>query len=67
MGYMEKNDRGRLAITRVILRPAIRFRGAKRPDEGDISQMHEEAHDNCFIANSVCTQVVVEQATVSAA
>jgi organic hydroperoxide reductase OsmC/OhrA len=59
VGHMEKNDRGKLAITRVLLRPAIRFGGAKTPTPDEITQLHHQAHENCFIANSVRTEIEV--------
>jgi organic hydroperoxide reductase OsmC/OhrA len=60
VGYLEKNEGGRLAITRVILRPAIQFSGPKLPTPADLEGLHDEAHHGCFIANSVKATVVVE-------
>ena len=60
VGYLEKNDGGRLAITRVILRPAIQFSGPKVPTPAERNGLHDDAHRQCFIANSVKTTVVVE-------
>ena len=60
IGFMEKNEKGKLAITRVTLRPKIAFGGDKRPSEEQISKLHELAHEQCFIANSVLTRVAVE-------
>lgn len=59
VGHMEKNADGKLAITRVELRPRIVFSGEKRPDAEEISRMHELSHRECFIANSVNTEVSV--------
>ena len=56
VGVMAKNDAGRLAITTVTLSPRIVFAGAE-PDATTLDQMHHLAHDQCFIANSVTTQV----------
>jgi organic hydroperoxide reductase OsmC/OhrA len=61
-GVLEKNEAGRLAITRVVLRPRIAFGGDKQPDAARIAKMHEAAHRGCFIANSVKTAVAVEAA-----
>jgi len=61
LGYMEMNAEGRLAITRVVLRPEVRFSGTKVPESTQLDNMHEEAHQQCFIANSVRTLVSVEQ------
>jgi organic hydroperoxide reductase OsmC/OhrA len=58
-GYMEKNAEGKLAITRVVLRPRIVFAGtAPAPDA--LARLHESAHENCFIASSVRSEIVVE-------
>ena len=60
-GVMEKNAEGRLAITRAILRPQIAYTGtAPTPEER--ARLHHEAHETCFIANSVKTEIVVEEA-----
>ena len=59
VGIMEQNSAGRLAITRVTLRPTIVFAGANLPTEAQIAQIHHLAHESCFIANSVKTEVVV--------
>jgi organic hydroperoxide reductase OsmC/OhrA len=59
IGHMEKNDAGKLAITRVELHPKLKFSGDNQPTEKDIEEMHHFAHENCFIANSVKTEVTV--------
>ena len=58
-GTLDKNADGRLAITRVVLRPRVVF-GGDAPDAGALARLHESAHRNCFIANSVRCEVVVE-------
>lgn len=60
VGHMEKNTEGRLAITRVERRPSIQFSGAIVPESNQIDDMHEEAHRQCFIANSVRSLVSVK-------
>jgi organic hydroperoxide reductase OsmC/OhrA len=60
VGFMEKNEAGRLAITRVTLRPDIVFSGDSRPSASDLVALHHAAHDECYIANSVKTEVRVE-------
>ena len=59
VGHMEKNAEGKLAITRVELRPRVRFSGEKKPSAADVAHMHEVSHRECFIANSVRTEVSV--------
>jgi organic hydroperoxide reductase OsmC/OhrA len=58
-GVMGKDGEGRLAMTRVTLRPHVAWTGAP-PDESTIAGLHHKAHDACFLANSVKTEVVVE-------
>ena len=60
VGVMEKNENGKLAITRVTLRPAVLFSGDKEPTKEQVAALHERAHEECFIANSVRTMVVCE-------
>jgi organic hydroperoxide reductase OsmC/OhrA len=61
VGVMEKNAEGKLAITKVTLRPKLKFAGEKQPTEQELDEMHHFAHDQCFIANSVKTEVTVEK------
>lgn len=58
-GEMGKNAAGKLAITRVTLRPAVHFSG-RQPIRAEIEQLHHLAHAECFIANSVTTEVRFE-------
>lgn len=62
-GVLAKNADGRLAMTRVVLRPRVTFGGAA-PSAEVVAEMHERAHAECFIANSVRTEVVVEPVAV---
>ncbi len=59
-GVMAKNDAGRLAMTVVTLHPQIEFSGERLPSRADIEHLHHEAHEACFIANSVKTEVRCE-------
>ena len=59
MGVLEKNEAGRLALTRVTLRPRIAFSGEKQPSPEQLDGMHERAHQECFLANSVKTHITV--------
>ena len=61
VGHMEKNPEGRLAITRVELRPKIRWSGDRSPTAEELGKMHHAAHENCFIASSVKTEITVEK------
>ena len=59
-GVMKKNEAGRVAMTLVILHPAVEFSGGKLPGREEIERLHHEAHEACYIANSVKTEVRVE-------
>jgi len=58
-GEMHKGSDGKTRITRITLRPRILFGGAE-PDQPTIDELHHKAHEACFIANSITTEVVVE-------
>ena len=60
IGTLGRIAPGRHAMTRVVLRPKVQWRGQPTPSLEEISQLHHRAHDLCFIANSVTTEVVVE-------
>lgn len=62
VGYLEKNSAGRMAITRVVLRPRITWAPGTPVSQADLDELHHKAHEGCFIANSVTTDVRVEQA-----
>lgn len=57
-GSMEAISPGRQAVTKVVLHPQIEWTGAA-PDKDTLDHMHHEAHEACFIANSVKTKVTV--------
>ena len=59
VGHLEKNAAGKLAVTKVELHPRIVFSGAKTPADADLDWLHDKAHKECFIANSVTTDVRV--------
>ena len=58
-GLLEKRADGKMAITRATLRPRATW-GGNPPDAAVISHLHHRAHEACFIANSVTTEVAVE-------
>ena len=59
VGVLEKRADGKMAMTTVTLRPQVTWAG-EAPDETAIHYLHHRAHDACFIANSVTTDVRVE-------
>jgi organic hydroperoxide reductase OsmC/OhrA len=60
LGVMTKNERGKMWVSKVTLAPAIRFAGEKRPTAEQFDELHHLAHEECFIANSVKSEVVVQ-------
>jgi organic hydroperoxide reductase OsmC/OhrA len=58
-GVMAKNAEGRWAMTKATLRPYIVFNG-NQPSARELDQLHHRAHEECYIANSVKTDVVIE-------
>lgn len=56
---LERDDRGRMSVTRVTLRPRIVW-GGPAPDAETLAGLHEQAHRLCYIANSIRGEVVVE-------
>jgi organic hydroperoxide reductase OsmC/OhrA len=59
VGIMEKNERGKLFVSKVALDPHIEFSGEKRPSAEEIADIHHRSHEECFVANSVRSEVVV--------
>jgi organic hydroperoxide reductase OsmC/OhrA len=59
VGIMSKNERGKLFVSKVTLRPRIVFSGPRQPSAAELAQLHHHAHEECYIANSVRTEVVV--------
>ena len=55
-----KNENHKLAVTKVILRPKVKFNGDKSPEKAELKKMHDKAHEECFISNSVSTEVVID-------
>lgn len=59
-GVMGKNAEGRVAMTEALLRPRVSFGGALQPSAEQLDELHYQAHEACFIANSVKTEVRCE-------
>jgi organic hydroperoxide reductase OsmC/OhrA len=60
VGVLEPDAAGRLAVTRVTLRPVVTFAAGSAPGAEEVAKLHAKAHGQCFIANSVRATVVVE-------
>lgn len=58
-GKMAKNEKGRFWVSEVTLRPRIAWEG-NAPDAKTVTELHHLAHEECFIANSVLTDVRCE-------
>jgi organic hydroperoxide reductase OsmC/OhrA len=59
VGIMEKGSNGKLWVSRVTLRPRISFAAGTAPDAATLADIHHRSHAECFIANSVKTDVAV--------
>jgi organic hydroperoxide reductase OsmC/OhrA len=59
-GVMRRNTAGRLCVSTVTLRPRVEFSGERVPTRQQVDEMHHHAHEECFIASSVRTEVLLE-------
>jgi organic hydroperoxide reductase OsmC/OhrA len=59
VGVLARNEAGRQAIVRVVLKPEVKFSGTP-PTAEELHALHERAHHECYIANSVTTKIDVE-------
>jgi len=56
-GFLEKGANGKPWLARIEMRPRVVFSGPKQPSAEQIEKLHEKAHHECFLANSVNTQI----------
>jgi peroxiredoxin-like protein len=61
VAVLEKNEDGKMAVTKITLHPKIKFTGDQIPDAEKIKSLHDKAHHNCFIANSIKCHVEVKE------
>ena len=59
VGIMTKNEGGKLFVSKVTLDPKISFSGERRPTAEQLAELHHLSHRECFIANSVLTEIAV--------
>jgi organic hydroperoxide reductase OsmC/OhrA len=59
-GFMTKNDKGVPWVSSVALHPRITYSGGRVPTASEVEELHHLAHEQCFIANSVRTEVTVQ-------
>ncbi len=64
VGEMGPDESGRMVMKTVFLRPATRFAAGKQPDMPTLVELHHRAHEECFIANSVKTEIRCEPSIV---
>jgi organic hydroperoxide reductase OsmC/OhrA len=55
-----KNEKGKVMVVRLTLRPQVTFGGATIPDEDVVRELHRKAKENCFVGNSLLSQVALE-------
>ncbi len=60
-GVLGKNQEGKLAMTKVILKPKVSFGSKPIPSREQVDELHHLAHEKCFIANSVKTKITIVQ------
>lgn len=60
VGKMAKNTNNKLFLAQVMLNPNVKFSGAKSPTDEQLELMHRKSHEECFIANSVLTKVIIK-------
>jgi len=59
-GYLKKNDQGKLAITEINLFPKLTYQEGLAPSKEQEQALHHRAHEECFIANSLKSEITVE-------
>ena len=60
VGLMQRASDGRMSMTQVTLKPCVKFAENEQPSAEQLEEMHHQAHELCFIANSVITHIVIE-------
>lgn len=60
VGIMEKDEQGRVSMSQVILRPHVQFSSERKPTREQLENMHHQSHEQCFLANSVKTDIITE-------
>ena len=60
LGEMRTNDAGKTFVAVVTLRPRVKWADGREPTSDKVRQLHHQAHEECFIANSVKTEIHIE-------
>jgi organic hydroperoxide reductase OsmC/OhrA len=63
LGVMTTNERGIPWVSSVVLKPRVVYGSERKPTRLQENELHHAAHDGCYIANSVKTQITVERRT----
>ena len=66
VGVMAPDAQGRLVVSVVTLRPHVVFDGGRQPDAAALQALHHRAHESCFLANSVKTEIRCEPSSALA-
>ena len=61
VGEMTRNANGKLFMSKVTLSPRVVYSGENRPTAADVAAIHHRAHEECYIANSVRSEVVIAE------
>jgi organic hydroperoxide reductase OsmC/OhrA len=64
VGHMTKNERGMPWVSQVVLHPSIEYGEGSKPSAELEAELHHAAHEQCFIANSVNTAIVVDTVSI---
>ena len=59
-GVLEKNEAGKMFMSKITLRPRVTFSGDKTPSGDELNALHHSAHEECFIATSLKSEMVIE-------
>ena len=60
VGILGRNPKGKIAMLTVRLRPLVSFSGMTTPTRSELTALHHEAHELCYIASSITTEVICE-------
>jgi len=59
-GILEENEEGKMVISKVVLRPKVIFAEGQEPSREQLQKLHHSAHDKCFLANSIKSEMSIE-------
>ena len=59
-GVLDKNDAGKTFMKTITLRPQVTFSGDKTPSTDEMNALHHSAHEECFIATTLKSEILIE-------